>query len=160
LHQNYWTLATISAALALTLFSTSAQAAAWRSFGYPAQHTDMIGTKNAAGTAAFNLHCLPGNNLVELQMRGGPTGKATTLTLSIDGKVVARHAAYVSNLGSSAWIEFGGHETPDSEVARWLDGIAGATSDITMSAGRSVAHFSVDGAHSAATTALSYCKFK
>lgn len=147
-------------ALALTVLSTSAEAAAWRSFGYPAQHTDMIGTKNAAGTAAFNLHCLSGNNLVELQLLGGPTGKATTLTLAVDGRVVARHAAYISKVGSSAWIEFGGHATPDSEVRRWLNGIAGATSDITMSAGRSVAHFPVDGAHRAATTALSYCNLK
>ena len=148
------------AVLALTVTSTPAEAAAWRSFGYPAQHTDMISTKNDAGTAAFNLHCLPGNNDVQLQMATGPTGKTTTLTLSVDGKVVARHTAFVMQVGSTAWIEFGGHETTDSDVTRWLRGIAGASTDITMSAGRSVAHFSAEGARSAATTALSYCKFQ
>jgi hypothetical protein len=153
-------IAAIVAALALSFTSISAEAAAWRSFGYPAQHTDSIGTKNAEGTAAFNLHCLPGNNEVELQMVDGPTGKTTTLTLAVDGRMVARHAAYVTQLGSTAWIQFGGHETTDSDVTHWLHGIASATSDITMSAGRSVAHFSIDGAHSAATTALSYCKFQ
>jgi hypothetical protein len=147
------------AALALIGAATSAQAAAWRSFGYPAQHTDMIGTKNDAGTAAFNLHCLPGNNLVELQVLNGPGGKSTTLSLLIDGRLVARHKALVTNVGTSDMIEFGGRGTTDAEVTRWLDGIASASSDIAISAGRSVAHFSLDGARSAATTALSYCKF-
>lgn len=154
--RSFRTLAAL-ASLTLALPVTTAEAAAWRSFGYPAQRTDLISTKNDDGTAAFNLHCSSGNNLVELQVVGGPTGKSTTLALSVDGRLVAKHAAFPTRVGSTSMIEFGGRDTTDSDVARWLNGIASATSDVTISAGHSVAHFSADGAHSAATTALSYC---
>jgi hypothetical protein len=93
-------------------------------------------------------------------MIGGPAGKNTTLTLSVDGKTVARHAAFVTQIGSTAWIDFGGPSAADGDVMRWLQGIASATRDITISAGRGAAHFSADGAHSAAATALSYCNLR
>jgi hypothetical protein len=147
----------IAAALSLGLVLSTSAHAAWRSFGYPDHHTDLISIKNDAGTAAFNLQCRPGNNDVELQLIGGPKGKSTTMTLAVDGRTVAKHAAIVTNLGSSSWVEFGGVNT-DADIKRWLTAIAGATGDITISAGSAAAHFPAAGASSAATTAISYCK--
>lgn len=136
-----------------------AEAASWRSFGAPAQHTDGIGTKTDDDTAAFNLHCLPGNNLVMAQLRKGPAPGHTTLILLIDGNAVARHPADVTSVAGVSWIEFGGKDTTDADIAHWLHDIASATSDIAISAGGHAAHLPLDGAARAATTALSYCKF-
>lgn len=150
-------LGLMTAAASFVLVLSASAHAAWRSFGYPDHHTDLISIKNDAGTAAFNLQCRPGNNDVELQLAGGPKGKSATMALTVDGRMVAKHSALVTNLGASSWVEFGGANT-DADVKRWLTGIASATSDITISAGSAAAHFPIAGASSAATTALSYCK--
>jgi hypothetical protein len=149
-----------AAALAGALVSTSAEAAAWTSFGYPAQHMDHIGTKNADDSAAINLDCRPGSSLVMVQMRDGPPQGKTMLTLLVDGRAVARHAATVGDFGGVSTIEFGGEFHAEGMVVGWLDGLARTTSDVAVSAGRHVAHFSADNASNAARTALSYCKLR
>lgn len=149
-----------AAALALTAVSTSAEAAAWTSFGYPAQHMDHIGTKNADDSAAINLDCRPGSSLVMVQIRNGPPRGKTMLTLMVDGRAVARHAAGVTDFGGVSTIEFGGEFNAEGEVVGWLDGLARTSRDVAVSAGRYVAHFSADGARNSALTALSYCKLK
>jgi hypothetical protein len=142
---------------ALVFMPTSAEAA-WRTFGYPAQHRDLVSTKDAQDTAAFNFTCEPGHNMGSLELRGTTLSRNTVLTLSVDGKPAAKHSAYVTSFGSVAMMEFDGS---NAEGARWLTAIANATSDVTITTGYGgAAHFNADGARNAATTAMDYCKLK
>jgi hypothetical protein len=135
---------------------TSANAAAWRSFGYPAQHTDQISTKDGADTAAFNLRCRTDGAEIDLELRSKIGMKNVPFTLSADGRTIGRGMAAVSGLGSVAFISTAASTV---EARHWLNGIAAAANNVTVSV-RTVGtgRFTVTGARAAAETALSYCK--
>jgi len=156
---NLLTVASALSALILGSWTTSADAVPWRSFGYPAQHVDHIGTKDDTDTAAFNLDCRNNSAGFILILRSNAGMKNVPFIFSVDGKTIDKGIANVSGVGGpTAWVSAA---APAAEALRWLNGIAGATHDVTISV-KSVGTgvFTVEGAHNAAETAIDYCKLK
>ena len=144
-------------ASALIFVATSAEAA-WRTSGYPDPDRHLITAKDAHGTAAFNFICEPSHNTWTLELTGKTSSTLTVITLTVDGKPIATHASLVGTSGPLAMMEFYGSDT---DGARWLNGIASATSDVTMTTSYGgAAHFSAEGARDAATTVIEGCKLR
>ena len=140
------------------IFVPTAAEAAWRTSGYPDPDRHLISSKDAQGTAAFNFICEPGHNTWTLELTGKTASEHTVLTLSVDGKPVATHSALVGTSGSVTLMGFDGS---NADGAKWLSGIASATSDVTITASYGgAAHFTAEGARDAATTVMDGCKLK
>jgi len=109
---------------------------------------DHIGTKDDNDTAAFNILCQNNSAGFDLRLRSNARMRNAPFTFSMDSKTIDKGIATVSGVGGpTAWVAAAARA---AKALRWLNGIAGATRDITISV-KSVGTgvFTFDGAETA-----------